>query len=401
MRIFGRLFKPDVKGMYKRKDIEGLVKTLKHEDEKVKFEAAKFLGILGDERAIDPLVEILRYGDEYKRLDAVYAISQIGKPAVEPLIMLFDDENPAVRELAIRALSHIGDGRAKETFIQAFNDGNENIRKYAVIGLGILRDERAIEPLKELLNDPDLKKEVDDVLNEMLGKKPSRVKLPMKIDMKVVNRELFSIKEDIKSLRMYTENISDDLRELEEIYKNALEKSPVNRCWDDMKIVYRRKLNKSKGSIEKPFNTFDNMWRKFDEVYYIVMDYVDEISSDLGDKELNDIHRIMEGGFDLVKIILENMVEATRMVENIDGTTIRLSKEDEKYIGTHKIIEYKIYGPDKIHRLGREMNKLLEENVRISELVFNAFILVYDILNGYPVAEERRRKIVKEVINAL
>lgn len=105
MGIFGRLFKPNVQKMEKKKNVEGLIKALKHEDSIVQLRAAKALGNLasllaqiGDARAVGPLIQALEDEDGDVRSSAAYALGVIGdERAVEPLIQALNDTS-IVRE---------------------------------------------------------------------------------------------------------------------------------------------------------------------------------------------------------------------------------------------------------------------------------------------------------------
>jgi len=84
-----------------RRDVEGLIKVLGHED------AATALGEIG-KPAVEPLTEALK--DEYSsvRWNAVWALGKIGDSrAVEPLTEALKDEDCAVREWAAEALEKI------------------------------------------------------------------------------------------------------------------------------------------------------------------------------------------------------------------------------------------------------------------------------------------------------
>ena len=91
MGIFDR--KPNVTGMEKKRDIEGLLEAMKHKDVEVRRNVAGALGRLGDPRAIDPLIKILT-GDKEARVnpdlyllgDVAKALGEIGdKKAVKAL----------------------------------------------------------------------------------------------------------------------------------------------------------------------------------------------------------------------------------------------------------------------------------------------------------------------------
>ncbi len=174
---------------------------------------SKALGQIGGTRAIEALVTLLGDSEPGLGVDdSVYpALVKIGTSAVEPLIAALKDENGTRRWYAIRALEDIGDDRAIEPLIELLEnkvsnvgwkaawalyklgwrpDGDEeklhyfikmenwdevkrlgglavgplikiaestsdiDVREGAISTLGHLRDERAIEPLVQALKDP-------------------------------------------------------------------------------------------------------------------------------------------------------------------------------------------------------------------------------------------------------
>jgi HEAT repeat protein len=56
--IFSR--KPNIEKLKTEKNVEGLVKALEHKDPLVRSEAIYALGELGDRRALEPLIAVLR-----------------------------------------------------------------------------------------------------------------------------------------------------------------------------------------------------------------------------------------------------------------------------------------------------------------------------------------------------
>ncbi|MCJ7471087.1 HEAT repeat domain-containing protein [Candidatus Bathyarchaeota archaeon] len=201
-------------GLFSRKpNVERLIKALKDEDFHVRIEAAEALGKIGDERAVEPLIEALKdkYDkdrgvrmiaaralgeigepavgpliealkdkDNYVRRDAAGALGEIswqpkddvekayyliakeqwdelvklGKPAVEPLIEALKDKYWPVQSGAARVLGKIGDARAVEQLIETLRDGNEGVRAWAGDAL-VKIGEPAVEPLNGVLKDPD------------------------------------------------------------------------------------------------------------------------------------------------------------------------------------------------------------------------------------------------------
>lgn len=86
-------FESSVKEMEKKRDVEWLIKALKHKDWHVREGAVKALGRIKDERAGEPLVEVLKDENMWVREAAATALIKIGKLAVEPLIKALKDKD--------------------------------------------------------------------------------------------------------------------------------------------------------------------------------------------------------------------------------------------------------------------------------------------------------------------
>ena len=180
--------------------VELLIAALKDSDSDVRKQAKYVLGDLGDARALEPLIALLKENsDEYvlagivralgnfgdaraimplialrmpqgtgRQYGYVYegdyltncidtALVKIGISAVEPLISFLKDENShsSERQAAAKALAKIGDQRAVEPLILVINDTDENVRYVAAEALGKIGNPRAVEPLIAALNDSD------------------------------------------------------------------------------------------------------------------------------------------------------------------------------------------------------------------------------------------------------
>jgi HEAT repeat protein len=107
---------PDVFRLKARGNVKGLIKALKYpKSPLVRKGAATALGDLGDERAVEPLIEALKDEDNFVRKMAATACGKIhDRRMVEPLIETLTDDDPFVRERAAESLGKIGDGRAME-----------------------------------------------------------------------------------------------------------------------------------------------------------------------------------------------------------------------------------------------------------------------------------------------
>jgi HEAT repeat protein len=141
------------------------------------------LGELGDQRAVEPLIDALKDEKADVRREASGALARIGEPALMPLVAELEDEDGRAREAAARALGLLGDVRsigpliaackdeiahveaaaalarlgapAVEPLIAALEGGDPLTRRSATIALGLGRDRRAIEPLTAALKDDD------------------------------------------------------------------------------------------------------------------------------------------------------------------------------------------------------------------------------------------------------
>ena len=123
--------------------VEPLIKILQDENESVflQREAVQVLAGIGDERAIQPMIQALKKEPELDA-DLGYSLGLMGEPAVEPLIRALGDEDPNVRVRAAEALGRIGDKRAVVPLTDALNDENEMVRTFAKLGLKSIGSQR-------------------------------------------------------------------------------------------------------------------------------------------------------------------------------------------------------------------------------------------------------------------
>jgi HEAT repeat protein len=186
----------DVDYLERENDVKGLIQALKHQDYLIRKEAARALKEVGDERAVDGLIESLEYQswqddyvtlssvrensadalgrigdlkaldplikamredpDEEVRWKAASALGKIGdSKAVNPLIEAIYDKDWKVRRQAANSLGDIGDLNAVPHLIDALKDSEWNVRKYAAVALGKMKDKRAIPILLDSLEDED------------------------------------------------------------------------------------------------------------------------------------------------------------------------------------------------------------------------------------------------------
>jgi HEAT repeat protein len=136
--------------------VTALIKALKDSDPEVRGCAAESLRLLGDPRAVEPLVDVLETDTEHNpAYSAVLALGEIGTPrAVEALISALDRRKGDLSTIASQ-LGKLKASGAVDALIKLLEDGTEYQRRHAVMALGKIGDRKAIEPLKRALNDAD------------------------------------------------------------------------------------------------------------------------------------------------------------------------------------------------------------------------------------------------------
>ncbi len=99
------------------------------------------------------LVRTIRRADTWHaRAPLVEAVIAEGETATGPLLDLLTDPDPALRQIAARGLGRIGTERAVEALLRSLADPDENVRHWSISALGEIGDPRALEPLTAFLD---------------------------------------------------------------------------------------------------------------------------------------------------------------------------------------------------------------------------------------------------------
>ena len=117
--------------------------------------------------SLKTLLDQLRQGDLETSIQASLALTQMGAPAVDPLIAIIRDANARGSWwLAAQALGIIGDKRAVPALIAILRNplsfDTLLARKYTVYALGRLADPQAIDVLIEMLHERSHEEEEED-----------------------------------------------------------------------------------------------------------------------------------------------------------------------------------------------------------------------------------------------
>ncbi|MEA5533355.1 NACHT domain-containing protein [Crocosphaera sp. XPORK-15E] len=114
------------------------------------------LGKIGNEAAVNPLIQALTHSKYSVRWGAAYALRN--EAAVNPLIQALTDSEYYVRSIVaetLDALGNIGNEAAVNPLIQALTDSHINVRSHAAEALGKIGHEAAVKPLIQALTDSD------------------------------------------------------------------------------------------------------------------------------------------------------------------------------------------------------------------------------------------------------
>lgn len=129
------------------------ISALMDEDWAVREDAAAALGRLKDARAVMPLTVLLRDEDRAVRQAAIGALTSIGEPAVEALGRCLNEESLQVQEAASEILAGIGDGRVFDPLVKALGSTDWIVRMHAIKALGRIGEPEAVPALVPLLQD--------------------------------------------------------------------------------------------------------------------------------------------------------------------------------------------------------------------------------------------------------
>jgi HEAT repeat protein len=139
------------------KAISLLLPLLQEEDPLVRRSAVDALAFFDTPSVRKALHKALHDSDPSVRRNAIDAVARLGDPqVVEALVLSLDAKNDFwVRYSAAEALGVVGDHRAIPPLLEAVQDPQPLLRRVAVHSLGLLRDSRAIPALVRSLEDQD------------------------------------------------------------------------------------------------------------------------------------------------------------------------------------------------------------------------------------------------------
>ena len=121
-------------------------------DPLLRADAANALARIGDDAALDSLLNLIGDPDAAVRQAVVGALNSIGSSRMPHLIKpLLLDERPLVRESAAKIAGYFGYSNCADLLLKCCSDEDERVRKAAVEHLPYLEDERVHQVLAEAL----------------------------------------------------------------------------------------------------------------------------------------------------------------------------------------------------------------------------------------------------------
>ncbi len=196
-------------------DVREKIEGLYSERARHRMKAAYALGEMG-ERAVPSIPFLIAMmdddtpvimGDLYQKTPgraASSALSQMGRPALEPLISILKEGNNKIRLESLMALQNlyrrIKDSRIIDAVIAALNEGDLKVKKRTIIILKDIKNPRTIEALSAAMHDKDM--EVRKIIVHALTSiKDSRTIEPLIAALKDKDKEIRKIAAEGLSLK--------------------------------------------------------------------------------------------------------------------------------------------------------------------------------------------------------
>ena len=134
--------------------VPALLARLDDPDPAMREYAAAVLGNIGDDRAVAPLMEMLK-GGKTPRYIYAWALGKLkAEAAIDPLLAALGEKNEALQKEATRALIGIGQP-AVPALVKGLDSPIVDVRKYSARALAEIQDKRAEGPLEARLSDSD------------------------------------------------------------------------------------------------------------------------------------------------------------------------------------------------------------------------------------------------------
>lgn len=134
--------------------VDILISRIESEDYLMRIGAIEAIGIIGDQRAVEPLLEYAESVDT-KSSFMKEAIISIGIGSVQPLIEVLRHEDNDMRQMAAELLGEIGHKDAAEALIECLDQENDpTVREELIKAIGNMDAPGATKTLLAVINNP-------------------------------------------------------------------------------------------------------------------------------------------------------------------------------------------------------------------------------------------------------
>jgi len=192
--------------------------------------SAHALGIIGDKRAVVPLIEVLKFNNLRVNIRAAEALGKIGDGrAFSPLMELLKAEDLELQIKVVEALGKIGDERAVDVLCHKLKESEPELRLAAVKSLACLSSSASIEALTDIIkNDKNL--EIKRLALKALGSIKNSVAVPFLVELYGRRKEEFedsivealSCMPDKKSFSVFISSLESDRPQVRFLSARAL-----------------------------------------------------------------------------------------------------------------------------------------------------------------------------------
>ena len=137
--------------------VEPLLELMRYGSPNKQLAAVKTLGEINDPRLLRTMIEALHMDTPAIRIAALETLERLADPATYPEVeKLLNDVSASVRSAAVDAVTRCNGRRAVPRLLLSLKDPSWEVRRAAAKALGFIGEASAVPGLCELVKDPDL-----------------------------------------------------------------------------------------------------------------------------------------------------------------------------------------------------------------------------------------------------
>ncbi len=139
--------------MQGKQPIRLLLRSLQHDNAMIRREVAEVLGVIGDSRAILPLLDALNDKEKTVRWEIITALGRLQAfSTTNRLVNVLDEPDKESRRRSVEALGRIGGTHVLNALERALHDEDSGVRKNAIIAMAA---QQRVTLFVDMLQDPN------------------------------------------------------------------------------------------------------------------------------------------------------------------------------------------------------------------------------------------------------